>query len=201
MDNIKLLRIYANSFNNQNLWCALIINPSLFKLIDFFLESGLDFSNINFDNINRETNIDCLIKRLYLASSCNLPIFKNNMIDLTLLAHIEDKDLSEYIPSETEYFIPKDILELLQNNNSMTINEDIGSIDVIKQMFTPKDGIIYFSDNLMISRNKLLRNLSVILSKKDKYSIDNLIFFALIYDSFLSNDEINLIKNQIKKEK
>ena len=180
---------------------VLIINPSLFKLIDFFLENGLDFSNINFDNINRETNIYCLIKRLYLASSCNLPIFKNNMIDLTLLAYIEDKDLSEYIPSETEYFIPKDILELLQNNNSMTINEDIGSIDVIKQMFTPKDGIIYFSDNLMISRNKLLRNLSVILSKKDKYSIDNLIFFALIYDSFLSNDEINLIRNQIKKEK
>lgn len=199
--NIKLLRLYSNVFANQKLWCNLIINPSLFKLIDFFLENGIDFSEINFDNLAKEINVDNLIKRLYLALSCNLPIFKSGMIDLSILAHIEDQDLDEYIPSETEYFIPKDILEILQNNDLTTIDEYVSNLKELKQIFDSKDGCIYFGDDLIISKNKLLRNLSTILKAREKYSINDLIFYSLIYGSFLSNTDIDLIKNKIKKEK
>lgn len=199
--NIKFLRLYSNVFANQKLWCNLIINPSLFKLIDFFLENGIDFSEINFDNLTKEINVDNLIKRLYLALSCNLPIFKSGMIDLSILAHIEDQDLDEYIPSETEYFIPKDILEILQNNDLTTIDEYVSNLKELKQIFDSKDGCIYFGDDLIISKNKLLRNLSTILKAREKYSINDLIFYSLIYGSFLSNTDIDLIKNKIKKEK
>ena len=201
IQNIKLLRSYSNNFDNQNLWCSLIINPSLFKLIDFFLENGVDFSGINFTNLTKNIDVDHLIKRLYLALSCNLPIFKSSMIDLNVLAHIENHNLSEYIPSETEYFIPKDILSILQNSKLMTINENLNTINELKPFFDNKECSIYINDDLLISKNKFLRNLSAIIDKTNSYSITDLIFFALIYGSFLNSNDINLIKSQIKKEK
>ena len=44
-----------------------------------------------------------------------------------------------------------------------------------------------------------MRNFSIIYHKNDKYSINDLIFYALIDDSFLNKNEIEQIKNCIKK--
>ena len=198
--NIKLLKQYFNKLTNTNLWCSLLINPELFKIIDFFSETGITFENINFNNLDG-VNVDNLIKRMYLALNCNLPIFKGGMIDLELLAKIEDQNLDEYIPNETHYSLPIDILDEFRKTKVTGINDNIINLINFKEFYDSRDGNIYFGDDIILSKTRLLRNLSILYCKNDKYSMDDLIFYSLIYGSFLSNEEIKKIKSHIKKEK
>ena len=62
------------------------------------------------------------------------------------------------------------------------------------------DGNMYFGNNIIISKNKFLRNLTILINLEN-YSLDELIFYALIYDSFLSDKDIKLIKSNLKHEK
>lgn len=198
--NIKLLKQYFNKLTNTNLWCSLLINPELFKIIDFFSETGITFENINFNNLDG-VNVDNLIKRMYLALNCNLPIFKGGMIDLELLAKIEEQNLDEYIPNETHYSLPIDILDEFRKTKVTGINDNIINLINFKEFYDSRDGNIYFGDDIILSKTRLLRNLSILYCKNDKYSMDDLIFYSLIYGSFLSNEEIKKIKSHIKKEK
>ena len=59
---------------------------------------------------------------------------------------------------------------------------------------------MYFGNNIIISKNKFLRNLTILINLEN-YSLDELIFYALIYDSFLSDKDIKLIKSNLKHEK
>ena len=55
-------------------------------------------------------------------------------------------------------------------------------------------------NKIIISKNKFLRNLTILINLEN-YSLDELIFYALIYDSFLSDKDIKLIKSNLKHEK
>lgn len=199
LTNSKTLMEYKTVLKNKKLWCSLLFNANLFKLIDFFEENGINYSHINFDNISLDIDINFLIKRLYLALNCNIPLFKNNMIDLDILNKIKNKDLDEYIPSETNYHIPIDILEEFKKNKFNGFIQETDSLIDFKEFNQSHDGNIYFGDNIIISKTKVMRNFSIIYHKNDKYSINDLIFYALIYDSFLNKNEIDQIKNCIEK--
>lgn len=198
--NIQLLKNYMKKFSNKNLWCSLIINPTLFKLIDFFIENGIDYSNLNFTNLNNYQQIDLLIKKIFIALNCNIMFLKNNMIDIGLLNTIKDEEIDDYVISETNYNIPVDILDEFKKTKTIGINYEIETLVKFDEFLNSHDGNMYFGNNIIISKNKFLRNLTILINIKN-YSLNELIFYALIYDSFLSEKDIKLIKSNLKHEK
>lgn len=198
--NLKIFRKYINKLGNQKLWCSLIKDPALFKIIDFFLENAINFENINFTNL-KNVDIDLLIKKMYLALNCNIAIFKNGMIDLEIIAELNKENIDEFIPDETRTIIPIDILEEFKLTKVNGINDEVDGLINFREYRESIDGNAYFGDDIVVSKNKILRNLSIIINKNDKYSLEDLIFYAIIHNSFLSENEIKKIKGQIKKQK
>ena len=187
-------------FSNKNLWCSLIINPSLFKLIDFFIENGVDYSKLSFTNLNNYQQIELLIKKVFIALNCNIMFIKNNMIDIGILNTIKDEEIDNYVVSETNYNIPVDILDEFKKTKTIGINYGVENLVKFDEFLNSHDGNMYFGNNIIISKNKFLRNLTILINLEN-YSLDELIFYALIYDSFLSDKDIKLIKSNLKHEK
>ena len=198
--NIQLLKTYMKKFSNKNLWCSLIINPSLFKLIDFFIENGVDYSKLSFTNLNNYQQIELLIKKIFIALNCNIMFIKNNMIDIGILNTIKDEEIDNYVVSETNYNIPVDILDEFKKTKTIGINYGVENLVKFDEFLNSHDGNMYFGNNIIISKNKFLRNLTILINLEN-YSLDELIFYALIYDSFLSDKDIKLIKSNLKHEK
>ena len=198
--NIQLLKTYMKKFSNKNLWCSLIINPSLFKLIDFFIENGVDYSKLSFTNLNNYQQIELLIKKIFIALNCNIMFIKNNMIDIRILNTIKDEEIDNYVVSETNYNIPVDILDEFKKTKTIGINYGVENLVKFDEFLNSHDGNMYFGNNIIISKNKFLRNLTILINLEN-YSLDELIFYALIYDSFLSDKDIKLIKSNLKHEK
>lgn len=198
--NIQLLKTYMKKFSNKNLWCSLIINPSLFKLIDFFIENGVDYSKLSFTNLNNYQQIELLIKKIFIALNCNIMFIKNNMIDIGVLNTIKDEEIDNYVVSETNYNIPVDILDEFKKTKTIGINYGVENLVKFDEFLNSHDGNMYFGNNIIISKNKFLRNLTILINLEN-YSLDELIFYALIYDSFLSDKDIKLIKSNLKHEK
>ena len=198
--NIQLLKTYMKKFSNKNLWCSLIINPSLFKLIDFFIENGVDYSKLSFTNLNNYQQIELLIKKIFIALNCNIMFIKNNMIDIGILNTIKDEEIDSYVVSETNYNIPVDILDEFKKTKTIGINYGVENLVKFDEFLNSHDGNMYFGNNIIISKNKFLRNLTILINLEN-YSLDELIFYALIYDSFLSDKDIKLIKSNLKHEK
>ena len=198
--NIQLLKTYMKKFSNKNLWCSLIINPALFKLIDFFIENGVDYSKLSFTNLNNYQQIELLIKKIFIALNCNIMFIKNNMIDIGILNTIKDEEIDNYVVSETNYNIPIDVLDEFKKTKTVGINYGVENLVKFDEFLNSHDGNMYFGNNIIISKNKFLRNLTILINLEN-YSLDELIFYALIYDSFLSDKDIKLIKSNLKHEK
>ena len=198
--NIQLLKTYMKKFSNKNLWCSLIINPVLFKLIDFFIENGVDYYKLSFTNLNNYQQIELLIKKIFIALNCNIMFIKNNMIDIGILNTIKDEEIDNYVVSETNYNIPVDILDEFKKTKTIGINYGVENLIKFDEFLNSHDGNMYFGNNIIISKNKFLRNLTILINLEN-YLLDELIFYALIYDSFLSDKDIKLIKSILKHEK
>lgn len=198
--NIQLLKTYMKKFSNKNLWCSLIINPILFKLIDFFIENGVDYSKLSFTNLNNYQQIELLIKKIFIALNCNIMFIKNNMIDIGILNTIKDAEIDNYVVSETNYNIPVDVLDEFKKTKTVGINYGVENLVKFDEFLNSHDGNMYFGNNIIISKNKFLRNLTILINLEN-YLLDELIFYALIYDSFLSDKDIKLIKSNLKHEK
>ena len=198
--NIQLLKTYMKKFSNKNLWCSLIINPALFKLIDFFIENGVDYSKLSFTNLNNYQQIELLIKKIFIALNCNIMFIKNNMIDIGILNTIKDEEIDNYVVSETNYNIPIDVLDEFKKTKTVGINYGVENLVKFDEFLNSHDGNMYFGNNIIISKNKFLRNLTILINLEN-YLLDELIFYALIYDSFLSDKDIKLIKSILKHEK
>lgn len=198
--NIQLLKTYMKKFSNKNLWCSLIINPILFKLIDFFIENGVDYSKLSFTNLNNYQQIELLIKKIFIALNCNIMFIKNNMIDIGILNTIKDAEIDNYVVSETNYNIPIDVLDEFKKTKTVGINYGVENLVKFDEFLNSHDGNMYFGNNIIISKNKFLRNLTILINLEN-YLLDELIFYALIYDSFLSDKDIKLIKSNLKHEK
>ena len=198
--NIQLLKTYMKKFSNKNLWCSLIINPILFKLIDFFIENGVDYSKLSFTNLNNYQQIELLIKKIFIALNCNIMFIKNNMIDIGILNTIKDEEIDNYVVSETNYNIPIDVLDEFKKTKTVGINYGVENLVKFDEFLNSHDGNMYFGNNIIISKNKFLRNLTILINLEN-YLLDELIFYALIYDSFLSDKDIKLIKSILKHEK
>lgn len=116
----------------------------------------------------------------------------NDKIDMSSLIHcvFDDKidfEISEYIEKKekegyTYEMIFDDIIKDIENNYS-------------------KNRIMYDFDGVIVSRLKLLRIYSLLISKYPDYPKKQILLFAATYNSIMNQEDFNKVKSIITKEK
>jgi len=86
--------------------------------------------------------------------------------------------------------------ELVKKLESFMALDIYNSDEEIKKSFNP---YVYAFDSNLISRYKVLRNLSI-LRNKYGYLNDDMVLTSVVYNSYLSEEAFNLIKESIRKD-
>lgn len=186
-------------YNVQNI--EILSNPAIFDLIDLLIEKGFDVNDIDFSNIEKN-DVKLIGKRIVVACLVDLSVIKGNKLTNEIVTGhrfiVGDDKLDDYIIDETESSISPDLQSILNTDNRLNIDGDSNQTETIKkldQTIINLEGNYEF-DSLIISRNKVLRNLSSIMKHNPDYS--GSLLPAIIYNSFLSQDDIEIINKYLK---
>ena len=120
--------------------------------------------------------------------------------DNTLASLIDYSSIINFVFDEQiDHRISQFVEEKSKEGYSYEISTD-DLIDKIESNYL-KNNIMYDFDGIIISRLKVLRIYSLLISSYPEYSKEQLLLFAVTYNSILDHDEFNRIKSIIKKEK
>ena len=170
--------------------------------IDRFIEIG-EYDLVKEDATLLNKNSSLIVKRCYLFKMINNPIVNENNIINGYLRNeekfiIDDETLNDTIQENYQDFIPNNILKCLNSNNK-TINTifDLSCLEKYK-----KDDLSYVINNIIISKNKILKNLNILYLNKfnEKYSFEELLIYSIIYKYPLLIDK-NILNNIKEKAK
>ena len=191
-----LFKQYGINFDNQEcIDYSYISDDSVFDVIDSFIELGL--SNYIKDNIeivlNDSSNI---IKRIYISNTIDYNIWNengklNNNILTGYMFPISNEDLDNYFINYTPYTIDNSITKYFDNNYGVS-----NIINILDNYYLFDDN--YLFDDIIISRNKVIRNISSISLKFDNID-DNILLMAIINNSILDENQIETIKYEISR--
>ena len=170
-----------------------------FDIFDILIENGIDIDLLD-ENVLSKDDIENFIKRIYICLSLNIPIYtKSGNINRSFLLgnnfYAQDDSLDDYILKSR--YENEELNNYIKNNLRNKIHYDINIIEEYKrlEMFKSKDELYYDIDGIIISRPKVMRNLTLFhnsnLINKDS------ILTSIIYNSYLSDEEIELIKKRI----
>lgn len=206
---INLLKNYPLEYNSQSVYLNLLEKPFLLDFIDFLIEQELPTEIAYFmteDNIQ----IEEIKKRILIAKSFALPIIDN---DNNLLPSIRNganfpiptPSLNQFIINKTEYEEEETVKQILEQSDRLEIDHKVTK-PLLKSYIDYLSEEEYFQfDQTSISKNKLLRNLTILLSQQENLNLDEkeLFFQAAIHNTILSDLEIEQLKQAIlvKKEK
>lgn len=181
--------------NNFNYLC-----DSLYMdVLDFFIENGLDLSLLDNNQLTKEEMYN-FIKRTQICSSLDIDIYtpSGNINRSFLLGkgfYCKAEDLDEYrIVSDLEDGC---VLEELKNAKRDHINEKIYTLEEVENLekYRSEDGLTYEIEELILSRPKVMRNLTYFY-EQNKITENN-ILQSIIFNSNLEDKEIETIKEKI----
>ena len=193
-----LFKQYHINFDNQkNINYKYFTDDSIFNIIDLFIELGMsDYIKDNIENIYSNSND--IIKRIYISNMVNYNIWNeqnklNNSIISGYLFPIKNEDLDNYIINCSNYQVNNEIIKYFDNNDFNYSN----IINILDNNYLNNDN--YLFDDIIISRNKIIRNISSISNHTtiDDSIIKEILFNAIIYNSILDQDQIEIIKEEI----
>lgn len=197
-ERLYLFKQYHINFDNQrNINYKYFTDDFIFNIIDSFIELGeYDYIKDNIETIyNNSFNI---VKRIYISNMINYNIWNdnnklNNSIISGYLFPIKDNELDDYIINCTHYYMDKDIVNYFDNSSFNYSN----IINILDNNYLNNDN--YLFDDIIISRNKVIRNISSISNKIniDEFNIKSILLNAIIYNSILDTDQIEIIKEEI----
>lgn len=190
-NNINMLKKYHSFLN-----CSILKNTKLFDCLDLLIELGLSkVIETNQYTINENSYDD--IKMVYVAKLLNNDY--QNLIDVleTKTFYIPFEQLNDYIMNDVNEYLENDIREILDNNPRNVIEDNY-----LKQFDNYlKDNLTYDFNGILISKNKILRNLFCLENSNLDYCYDDLLFSAIIYGSILDYEQIESIKDFIYKKR
>lgn len=206
---INLLKNYPLEYNSQSAYLNLLEKPFLLDFIDFLIEQELP-TEIAYFMTEDKKQIEEIKKRILIAKNFALPIIddENNLLPSIKNGAnfpIPTPILNQFIINKTEYEEEEKVKQILNQSNRLKIDYNI-----IEPLLKPYIDYLseeeYFQfDQTSISKNKLLRNLTVLLSQQENLNLDDkeLFFQAAIHNTILSDLEIEQLKQAIlvKKEK
>lgn len=198
MDNINDFIIKFDKYGlNKNCPLPKEITNKFFTYIDLFIELDLnEFIKNNFSFIN--SNCLNVIKRIIISKEMHLQIFDddNNLLPSILTGnhfYVKNDCLDNYIIDECPNILNKDICCLLKDITDLDyeIDDNIKLMDTFKE----NDNSYLFGD-IIISRNKVLRNYSF-LKNNSNYDDNELLMISCLYNSILDIEDIYIVMNKI----
>ena len=157
--------------------CSFLINEDLELGIDLLLELGYEsFLEENLSLLNYQNNF----KRLLVLKSLNIPVTSLEELENVLKTDkflIPDYKIDDYIYNATSY-----------NPKEIESENDITQIDILEDFSNTKR--TYLIGGILISKNKFKRNFTT----NNNTNIDS-IFYSIIKDSYLSDEEVSSIRN------
>lgn len=191
-NNINTLKKYNPKFNEN-----ILSNNKLLDCLDLFIELGLaDY--IKKGNLDINENSYIVFKRYYISKLINFQSKDlKDKIETGVNFYINDSELDDYIINNVSDYISEDITNILDNNprNIISNNE-------LKQFEKCiKDNLTYDFNGILISKNKILRNLYCLEDSGMQLSEDDLLFISTIYGSILDYEQIEIIKDFIYRKK
>lgn len=157
--------------------CSFLINEDLELGIDLLLELGYEsFLEESLSLLNYQNNF----KRLLVLKSLNIPVTSLEELEDVLKTDkflIPDSKIDDYIYNATPY-----------NPKEIESENDITQIDILEDFSNTKR--TYLIGGILISKNKFKRNFTT----TNNTNIDS-IFYSIIKDSYLSDEEVSSIRN------
>ena len=174
-----------------------IKNKHFFTYIDLFIELGLnEYIKDNFFILNDHS--EDIIKRIIIAKQMQLQIFgdNNNLLPSILTGngfYVNNDNLDNFIISECSHMLDTQVALQAKQITWSTYDSDnnIKLLDAFKQ-----SNNTYVIDNIIISRNKVLRYYNYL---KQSTSLDEkeLLKFSCLYNSILDIEDIHNISKTI----
>ena len=193
---ISRLEKYQINFETQkNINYSYITSDTTLIIIDRFIELGLkDYIINNIEYIYN--NADDIIKRIYISNKIGYNIWNKdndlkNSINNGYNFPIPTNELDNYIASATNIVLNKQITACFKNQTY----EITSLINILDSKFLYNGN--YLFDNIIISRNKVIRNISSINYEINENNTNEILINAIIYNSILEIDEIEIIKDKI----
>ncbi len=190
-NNINTLKRYNPEFNKN------ILSNKLLDCLDSFIELGC-YDYIKNVHLNINENSFIIFKRYYVSKLINFKS-KNlkDRVETGVDFYINDSDLDDYIINNVSDYIPKDINNILDNSSRNVISDN-----QLKQFEKySKNKLVYDFDGILISKNKVLRNLYCLENSNIQLGENDLLFASIIYGSILDYERIEALKDIIYSKK
>lgn len=179
----------------------LLSNCAIFDLIDLLIEKGYDEKTFDFENI-KEYDIELIRKRIMVQGMLDQNIELNGKLIKEVVTGqrfiVDDELLTDYIINESDDFISKEVLLTLSTDSRLVIDEELIQSDELDKL--DHNNLVegnYVFDGIVISKNKVRRNLTTIMLNNPNLEIKEAMFYAIIYKSYLSSYEIDVIKSHL----
>ena len=198
-ENLEIFEPYNLNYSRGKR-LPLLCHKEFVRYLDLFIELGLsDYIKENPDLINSRSNI--LINRIRICK-CLIGINYFNNCKLSSIVTSEDFKIMNMSISDDDLFN-----YYIENSTSMYENSDISKILDSSKLEIPSrnedplkeykvDDNTYNIHGILISRNKFLRNYSIL--EKANFEDKEKIFNALIHGSILTFDELDILESAIK---
>lgn len=201
-NNEKLLNVYRKQVSSGDY--NYLEDAKGFDVLDCLIENNIDL--YSFDSYLLEgKEIDQFIKRMHICNELDIDIYtKSGNLNRSFLLgnkfYCKEDILDDYVLISN--YENKEIDDFIRNNNRNHIHPNINKIKEFNKLeeYKTEDGLSYDIDGTLISRPKVMRNLTLFyeLNKVDHDTI----LQSIIYNSNLNDGEISSIYNKLfEKEK
>lgn len=197
--NTVLVEFYQLHFNktkkqNYQIYC----DHKIFDDIDDLIELNL-YDWIKENPKYLEIDLKNMIKRVKISKRIYNPVMDSNShIRESIISgknfYIKENQLDDYIEKSFDFY--PEYKQLLELNNRNEIEENEISL-LLDQQFKIDD-LHYQIENTLISRMKVLRNLTVFY-KHYEHLDQEMLLHAIIYPSTFTQEETFIIQSKIKK--
>lgn len=201
---IHMLRIYRVDIEKKNLHnYEFLTDETVLDKIDLFLEENLEVIIRNHPEYLNQ-NMYNVPKRIHINHMISTPVRnseKTKLLPSVLYEKyyfLKDKYLDKFLCSHTDEYLDIYLKEVLKSSKRNTIDKNIiedRKVRLLDEKFL--NGENYLFESITISRLKFLRNYTVLKECSD-YNTKDLVYNALIYNSYLLHDELLIIKENIE---
>lgn len=192
----KLLELYGKKHEENNF--SYLFDPYNFDVLDILMENGININLLDGFSLSRK-EVDNFLKRIMICDNLNIPIYANKLINTNFLLgnnfYIEEDCLDLYILKNN---YEDENLELyIKNNIRNKINYNINEVEEFKSLekFKSDDGKFYDINGIIISRLKVIRNLS--LFYENNMITKETVLASIIYNSYLDDKCVEIIMKNI----
>lgn len=183
----------------------ILINGDLLDIIDNFIELGLyPLLKENQKYLNKDSNN--IVKRIIISNLIGFNYINSNNKLIGQVAsgnkfYVSPEKYDNYIVDEGECYLNPTCVEKLESDKRLVISDELKNSDVISKLDESyqRSKLVYEINGVIISRNRVLRNLEV-LKDIDNIDITDILYQAIIYKMIpnISDEKLVEIYHSLK---